>query len=87
MQVNENKDFEPVIVAFCCNWCSYAGADGAGVGGDVVVVTRGMKHRVGNQGRQRSIGVILFAALAMPVFHVAIYSATISNLPSLLTRR
>jgi F420-non-reducing hydrogenase iron-sulfur subunit len=24
-------DFEPNIVAFCCNWCSYAGADGAGV--------------------------------------------------------
>jgi F420-non-reducing hydrogenase iron-sulfur subunit len=25
----ENK-FEPVIVAYCCNWCSYAGADLAG---------------------------------------------------------
>ena len=24
-------DFEPKIVAFCCNWCSYAGADLAGV--------------------------------------------------------
>lgn len=24
-------DFEPKIVSFCCNWCSYAGADGAGV--------------------------------------------------------
>ena len=24
MQVNEYK---PLIVAFCCNWCSYAGAD------------------------------------------------------------
>ncbi|MHC1578320.1 MAG: hydrogenase iron-sulfur subunit [Dehalococcoidia bacterium] len=23
-------DFEPRIVAFCCNWCSYAGADLAG---------------------------------------------------------
>ena len=22
--------FQPKIVAFCCNWCSYAGADGAG---------------------------------------------------------
>lgn len=28
MQINEN--FEPVIVAFCCNWCSYAGADLSG---------------------------------------------------------
>lgn len=28
MQVNGN--FEPVIVAFCCNWCSYAGADLSG---------------------------------------------------------
>ena len=26
----ETKSFEPKIVAFCCNWCSYAGADGAG---------------------------------------------------------
>lgn len=23
-------EFEPVIVAFCCNWCAYAGADLAG---------------------------------------------------------
>jgi len=25
-----NSDFEPNIVAFLCNWCSYAGADLAG---------------------------------------------------------
>lgn len=25
------EDFEPVIVAFLCNWCAYAGADFAGV--------------------------------------------------------
>ena len=24
-------EYEPKIVTFCCNWCSYAGADGAGV--------------------------------------------------------
>jgi len=24
------KGFEPLIVAYCCNWCSYAGADLAG---------------------------------------------------------
>ncbi len=24
-------DYEPKILAFCCNWCSYAGADLAGV--------------------------------------------------------
>ena len=23
--------FEPLILAFCCNWCSYAGADLAGI--------------------------------------------------------
>ena len=23
-------DFEPKTVVFCCNWCSYAGADLAG---------------------------------------------------------
>ena len=27
----EQKEFEPKIVAFLCNWCSYAGADLAGV--------------------------------------------------------
>ena len=25
------NEYEPRIVAFCCNWCSYAGADLAGV--------------------------------------------------------
>lgn len=25
------KGFEPKIIAFCCNWCSYAGADLAGI--------------------------------------------------------
>ena len=24
-------DFEPKILVFCCNWCSYAGADLAGI--------------------------------------------------------
>lgn len=28
--VNENSAWTPKIVAFCCNWCSYAGADLAG---------------------------------------------------------
>ena len=26
-----NEEYEPLIIAFCCNWCSYAGADLAGV--------------------------------------------------------
>ena len=26
-----NDEFEPLIVNFCCNWCSYTGADLAGV--------------------------------------------------------
>ena len=30
MQEVENKEFNPTIVALCCNWCSYAGADLAG---------------------------------------------------------
>lgn len=25
------EEFEPKIIAFCCNWCSYTGADLAGV--------------------------------------------------------
>ena len=24
------NDYEPIIIAFCCNWCSYAAADSAG---------------------------------------------------------
>ncbi len=28
---SDEKDFEPLIIAFLCNWCSYAGADFAGV--------------------------------------------------------
>ncbi len=31
MQPAEALLFEPNIIAFCCNWCSYAGADLAGV--------------------------------------------------------
>ena len=30
MPMTENGTFKPNIVAFCCNWCSYAGADLAG---------------------------------------------------------
>ncbi len=29
-EVNQNNRYVPNIVAFCCNWCSYAGADLAG---------------------------------------------------------
>ncbi|MCL2162806.1 MAG: hydrogenase iron-sulfur subunit [Oscillospiraceae bacterium] len=29
---NENSEWEPRIIAFLCNWCSYAGADLAGTG-------------------------------------------------------
>jgi len=29
--VEGDEDFEPKIIVFCCNWCSYAGADLAGV--------------------------------------------------------
>ena len=28
---NSNDEWEPKILAFLCNWCSYAGADLAGV--------------------------------------------------------
>jgi F420-non-reducing hydrogenase iron-sulfur subunit len=30
-QITMAGEFEPKIIAFCCNWCSYAGADLAGV--------------------------------------------------------
>jgi heterodisulfide reductase subunit A len=30
-EIAQKEDFEPYILAFCCNWCSYAGADLAGV--------------------------------------------------------
>jgi len=29
--MSDNGDFEPKIIGFLCNWCSYAGADLAGV--------------------------------------------------------
>jgi F420-non-reducing hydrogenase iron-sulfur subunit len=29
--MNAQKEFEPKIIGFLCNWCSYAGADLAGV--------------------------------------------------------
>jgi F420-non-reducing hydrogenase iron-sulfur subunit len=29
--MSDEETFEPLIVGFCCNWCSYAGADLAGV--------------------------------------------------------
>jgi coenzyme F420-reducing hydrogenase delta subunit len=33
MSVNlKQGPFEPLIIAFCCNWCSYAGGDLAGTG-------------------------------------------------------
>lgn len=28
--MSEEEEFEPIVIAFCCNWCSYAGADLAG---------------------------------------------------------
>lgn len=32
LEENEmSAEFEPRIIAFCCNWCAYAGADLAGV--------------------------------------------------------
>ena len=30
MQMTQREGWKPKIVAFCCNWCSYAGADLAG---------------------------------------------------------
>ncbi len=29
--VVQNESWEPTIVAFCCNWCTYTGADLAGL--------------------------------------------------------
>jgi len=31
LEKNSEKEWEPEIIAFLCNWCSYAGADLAGV--------------------------------------------------------
>jgi F420-non-reducing hydrogenase iron-sulfur subunit len=30
-EATKTTDFEPRVVAFMCNWCTYAGADNAGV--------------------------------------------------------
>jgi F420-non-reducing hydrogenase iron-sulfur subunit len=29
---SQENGWEPKIIAFCCNWCSYGGADSAGMG-------------------------------------------------------
>jgi len=31
--MSKSEQFEPRIIAFCCNWCGYAGADMAGAAG------------------------------------------------------
>jgi len=31
MEQKIETEFEPLIIGFCCNWCSYAGADLAGI--------------------------------------------------------
>ena len=31
MSVKENENWKPKILAFCCNWCTYTGADLAGM--------------------------------------------------------
>ena len=31
MSVNPNESWQPKILAFCCNWCTYTGADLAGL--------------------------------------------------------
>jgi coenzyme F420-reducing hydrogenase delta subunit len=31
MGINETTSYEPKILAFCCNWCTYTGADLAGL--------------------------------------------------------
>lgn len=31
MSVKENESWQPKILAFCCNWCTYTGADLAGL--------------------------------------------------------
>lgn len=31
VEIGQEKAWEPKIVAFCCNWCAYAGADLAGL--------------------------------------------------------
>ena len=31
MSVTENENYEPKIIGFCCTWCTYAGADLAGI--------------------------------------------------------
>lgn len=31
LELAQEQGWEPKIVAFCCNWCAYAGADLAGL--------------------------------------------------------
>ena len=31
MSIDENKEYQPKIIVFACNWCTYAAADLAGL--------------------------------------------------------
>ena len=59
MSIETNEEFRPKIVAFCCNWCSYAGADLAGSSrlsypADVKIIrVRSEERRVGKECRSR----------------------------------
>ena len=72
MQI-ENKEFKPLIVAFCCNWCSYAGADLAGTNrlnypANVKVIRVPCSCRVNPMFvLSRRVQMVLYFAVVIPV--------------------
>ena len=66
MSIEAKEEFRPKIVAFCCNWCSYAGADLAGSSrlgypADVKIIRVPCSCRVNYYARRRM--TLLFSML------------------------
>ena len=60
------SNFEPKVLAFLCNWCSYAGADLAGNQVPAAFVTLGPSAPMIRAGKVRSLG--LTTAKRLPEF-------------------
>ena len=81
MKMEEAKvetEFEPVILAFCCNWCSYAAADLAGVSRfqyppNIRIIRVMCSGRVDSdfiyRAFERGAGMVLVAGCDFPTCH------------------
>jgi len=80
-----SEDFEPNIVAFLCNWCSYAGADLAGTSrihypANIKVIRGDCHYMEGNYYARRRLGIfkdlLEFVGVDPRRFHMSWVSAS-----------